>query len=208
MSHNNPQAEGLISTRFTIPPLLQEFNTTSKVGMADCAHLRLPLVFEVSGWTSANQRLQCSCRQERSTPVPSNNLSTTGIRRSWWTPDFNLGAEYARHILEEDVSWLPHTHAEYSFVFCLGGQMEFVCGGRHHVLNPGGMLVHNAGQVHQSRYRPDQTPCEGITLVIYESGIESLLRRMGVCIGRRQKGFCFLARPTTRVLRTGVRSGR
>ena len=103
-----------------------------------------------------------------------------GIAQSWWTPDFKMGVEHSQRLLEEDVAWLPHTHAEYAFIFCLAGRMEFLCGGEHHVLEPGEMLVHNAGQVHQSYYGTGQSSSEGIALILHASVIEGLLTRMRV----------------------------
>jgi len=108
------------------------------------------------------------------TPIPSGDSAT----QSWWDSHFRMGADHFKSCLVDEVAYLPHTHGEYAFIICLNGKMEFLCGGQHILLEPGEFLVHNPGQIHQSRYGLEQSPCEGVTLVVEKLVIESLLKKM------------------------------
>lgn len=101
------------------------------------------------------------------------------VSKSWWSSDLTIGVDYSQQAIE-DVAELPHTHAEYAFIFCLDGPMDFVCSGSHYVLAPGELLVHNSGQVHQSRYGSEDAPSEALSLVITKSVVEAVMRRMRI----------------------------
>jgi AraC-like DNA-binding protein len=108
------------------------------------------------------------------TPINPGENAT----QSWWDSHFRMGAGHFKSYFVDEVAYLPHTHGEYAFIICLHGKMEFLCGGQHILLEAGEFLVHNPGQIHQSRYGSEQSPCEGVALVVEKPVMESLLKRM------------------------------
>jgi AraC family transcriptional regulator len=114
----------------------------------------------------------------------------------WWTPDFKIVVEHARRDAgREDIgAFLPHMHPQYAFVFCQSGRMKFSCGGQVHVLEPGEMLVHNAGQIHQSWYGLDQQGWECVSVVVDRAVIRQVLLRMSSAACLQDKGFMFLGK--------------
>lgn len=56
------------------------------------------------------------------------------------------------------------------------------------------MLVHNAGQIHQSWYGLDQQSWESVSLVIDRSVISQVLRRMTSVASSQEQGFLFLGK--------------
>jgi AraC-like DNA-binding protein len=114
-------------------------------------------------------------------------------RTRWLASDFRLGAAHFKNQVT-DVASLPHTHGEYALVTCLEGTMEFICEDEYHMLEPGDMLMHNPGQVHQSRFGSSHSSCNGIILYFDTQAMETLLRKIALSYGSQLQSVIFLGK--------------
>jgi AraC-like DNA-binding protein len=111
----------------------------------------------------------------------------------WWADDRSLGAS-SKSQFRTSVASLPHTHSEYALIICLAGRMQFVLDGEPQSLEPGEMLVHNPGQVHQSLYGTSQASCDSATLYFSREAMLTLFKRIALHCDNGEKDILFLGK--------------
>src|SRR5512141_3062419 len=100
-----------------------------------------------------------------------------GFSKFWLTPDVRMGVHYFQYLTSDFYS-LPHTHPEYNLVICLSGGMEFIRNGEREVMRAGDVIMLNPGQMHQSQYGFENSPCETDSLIIDRAEQEEILTNM------------------------------
>jgi len=75
-----------------------------------------------------------------------------------------------------DFYSLPHIHPEYNLVICLSGGVEFILrSGERQAIKAGDLIMLNPGQMHESQYGLENSPCETVGLVIDRAEMEEIL---------------------------------
>ena len=105
----------------------------------------------------------------------SSVKSHQDFSKFWFTADLEMGLHHFQYSVD-NFECLPHTHGEYIITVCLNRDFDYHIRGQCEHMTAGDLVVTNPGELHNGRYRPADSPSEGLSLFLTQRTLEKVLK--------------------------------